>query len=190
MAKTKTEPKIEIITRCMRTGMQCPCGRLIGIVTDCDPPLFYDQNKWEVPVTHCPACNTLLTLDMLVPSGIVQPNPMVEVLRILARRGRLIREQEERELAARKASSVSPSEVPLERSADDAPNQPPQATTVPPLDLPSFRFLVAALPYPALFFTVSGAHLYGFPSSDSDVARSADESPGTRRFPAALAPGR
>ncbi len=149
--------------------MMCPCGRMIGIDRDCDPPAFYDQNKLEAPVTHCPACNALLTLDMLVHSGIVQPNPMVEVLRILARRGRLIREQEERELAARKESSVSPSEVPLERSGDDAPNQPTKATTIPPLDLSSFRFLVAALPNSKLFFTVSGAHLYGFPSPDSDV---------------------
>ncbi len=149
--------------------MHCPCGRPIGVETSCDPPLFYDQNDLHTPVTHCPACNALITMDMLVYKNPLPYDPVVEALRILARRGRQIREQEERELTARKASSVSPSEVPLERSGDDAPNQPTQAITVPSLDLPSFRFLVAALPYSALFFTVSGAHLYGFPSPDSDV---------------------
>ena len=29
--------------------------------------------------------------------------------------------------------------------------------------------LIEALPYPLLFASVSGAHLYGFPSPDSDV---------------------
>ena len=29
--------------------------------------------------------------------------------------------------------------------------------------------VVADQPYPLLFLTVSGAHLYGFPSEDSDV---------------------
>jgi predicted nucleotidyltransferase len=37
------------------------------------------------------------------------------------------------------------------------------------LDLASFRAAVQQLPYSALFATVSGAHLYGFPSPDSDV---------------------
>ena len=29
--------------------------------------------------------------------------------------------------------------------------------------------IVAAQPYPLLFATISGAHLYGFPSPDSDI---------------------
>src|SRR6476661_6654989 len=29
--------------------------------------------------------------------------------------------------------------------------------------------IVAAQPYPLLFVTISGAHLYGFPSPDSDI---------------------
>ncbi len=33
---------------------------------------------------------------------------------------------------------------------------------------PRLRRTVAAQPYPALFATVSGAHLYGLPSPDSD----------------------
>jgi hypothetical protein len=37
------------------------------------------------------------------------------------------------------------------------------------LDLPSLRRLVETLNYRPLFVTVSGAHLYGFSSSDSDV---------------------
>ncbi len=36
------------------------------------------------------------------------------------------------------------------------------------LDDPRLREAVAAHPYPLLFATVSGAHLYGFPSADSD----------------------
>lgn len=36
-----------------------------------------------------------------------------------------------------------------------------------PLD-PRLLRIVAAQPYPLLFFTISGAHLYGFPSPDSD----------------------
>ena len=38
-----------------------------------------------------------------------------------------------------------------------------------PLDLASLRSAVGRLPYPPLFVTVSGAHLYGFPSPDSDI---------------------
>ena len=38
-----------------------------------------------------------------------------------------------------------------------------------PLDLTILQPLAALLPGPALFLTVSGAHLYGFPSPDSDV---------------------
>src|SRR6266480_3326812 len=33
---------------------------------------------------------------------------------------------------------------------------------------PRLRRIVAAQPYPLLFATISGAHLYGFPSADSD----------------------
>jgi uncharacterized protein len=33
---------------------------------------------------------------------------------------------------------------------------------------PRLHRIVAALPYPLLFATISGAHLYGFPSPDSD----------------------
>src|SRR3982751_5097569 len=33
---------------------------------------------------------------------------------------------------------------------------------------PSLHRIVAAQPYPLLFATISGAHLYGFPSPDSD----------------------
>ncbi|WP_310376843.1 nucleotidyltransferase domain-containing protein [Catenuloplanes atrovinosus] len=37
------------------------------------------------------------------------------------------------------------------------------------LDLAELRAITAGQPYPLLFVTVSGAHLYGFPSRDSDV---------------------
>ena len=37
-----------------------------------------------------------------------------------------------------------------------------------PTDDPRLREAVAAHPYPLLFATISGAHLYGFPSADSD----------------------
>ena len=37
------------------------------------------------------------------------------------------------------------------------------------LDLPSLRRHVESLDYSPLFVTVSGAHLYGFPSPDSDI---------------------
>jgi len=37
------------------------------------------------------------------------------------------------------------------------------------LDLAELRAIVAEEPYPLVFATVSGAHLYGFPSRDSDV---------------------
>src|SRR5579859_1543647 len=33
---------------------------------------------------------------------------------------------------------------------------------------PRLRLIAAAQPYPLLFVTISGAHLYGFPSPDSD----------------------
>src|SRR5947207_5148143 len=33
---------------------------------------------------------------------------------------------------------------------------------------PRLNSIVAAQPYPLIFATVSGAHLYGFPSADSD----------------------
>ena len=33
---------------------------------------------------------------------------------------------------------------------------------------PRLQTIVAAQPYPLLFATISGAHLYGFPSPDSD----------------------
>jgi len=38
-----------------------------------------------------------------------------------------------------------------------------------PSDLPAVRTAVENHPYPLAFVTVSGAHLYGFPSADSDV---------------------
>lgn len=37
------------------------------------------------------------------------------------------------------------------------------------VDVPGLREVVAEQPYQLLFATVSGAHLYGFPSADSDV---------------------
>ncbi len=37
------------------------------------------------------------------------------------------------------------------------------------LDLPALRAVAAAHSYPLLFATVSGAHLYGFPSRNSAV---------------------
>ncbi|MEU8222163.1 nucleotidyltransferase domain-containing protein [Kribbella sp. NPDC048915] len=37
------------------------------------------------------------------------------------------------------------------------------------LDYAELRTIVGEQPYPLLFATVSGAHLYGFPSRDSDV---------------------
>ena len=37
------------------------------------------------------------------------------------------------------------------------------------LDRKALRQLVEGQPYRSLFVTVSGAHLYGFPSPDSDV---------------------
>ena len=37
------------------------------------------------------------------------------------------------------------------------------------VDLAAMRRLVEGLDYRPLFVTVSGAHLYGFPSADSDV---------------------
>lgn len=37
------------------------------------------------------------------------------------------------------------------------------------LDYPELRAIIAGQPYRLLFATVSGAHLYGFPSRDSDV---------------------
>src|SRR5437899_1473696 len=42
-------------------------------------------------------------------------------------------------------------------------NRPPLVTIDPRL-----HHIVAAQPYPLLFATISGAHLYGFPSPDSD----------------------
>ena len=36
---------------------------------------------------------------------------------------------------------------------------------------PRLRAIAAAQPYPLVFATVSGAHLYGFPSPDSDHDR-------------------
>jgi predicted nucleotidyltransferase len=37
------------------------------------------------------------------------------------------------------------------------------------LDYAELRTIMGEQPYPLLFATVSGAHLYGFPSRDSDV---------------------
>jgi predicted nucleotidyltransferase len=37
------------------------------------------------------------------------------------------------------------------------------------LDYPELRGIVSDQPYNLSFATVSGAHLYGFPSKDSDV---------------------
>jgi hypothetical protein len=37
------------------------------------------------------------------------------------------------------------------------------------LDYAELRDIMGEQPYPLLFATVSGAHLYGFPSRDSDV---------------------
>ena len=41
--------------------------------------------------------------------------------------------------------------------------------TLGKLDPTTLQPIVQALPYPPLFVTISGAHLYGFPSPDSDV---------------------
>ncbi|AVT32807.1 nucleotidyltransferase [Plantactinospora sp. BC1] len=45
----------------------------------------------------------------------------------------------------------------------------PPAPDLTRLDPAALRDVVADQPYPLLFATVSGAHLYGFPSRDSDV---------------------
>jgi uncharacterized protein len=37
-----------------------------------------------------------------------------------------------------------------------------------PTHEPRLRPIISAQPYPLLFVTISGAHLYGFPSPDSD----------------------
>ena len=37
--------------------------------------------------------------------------------------------------------------------------------------VPLLHRIVAAQPYPLLFATISGAHLYGFPSPDSDFGQ-------------------
>jgi predicted nucleotidyltransferase len=44
---------------------------------------------------------------------------------------------------------------------------PPVSINMPHID-PRLQRIVAAQPYPLLFATISGAHLYGFPSPDSD----------------------
>ena len=60
------------------------------------------------------------------------------------------------------------------------------------LDLAGLRPVVAEQPYPMVFATVSGAHLYGFPSRDSDVdlrgvyVLPAEEVVGLRRGPETL----
>jgi len=41
--------------------------------------------------------------------------------------------------------------------------------TLDKLDPTTLQPIVQALPYPPLFVTISGAHLYGFPSPASDV---------------------
>jgi len=68
----------------------------------------------------------------------------------------------------------------------------PAAPDVTRLDPARVRAVVAEQPYPLLFATVSGAHLYGFPSRDSDVdlrgahLLPAAEVVGLRRGPATL----
>jgi predicted nucleotidyltransferase len=60
------------------------------------------------------------------------------------------------------------------------------------VDVPELREVVAEQPYRLLFATVSGAHLYGFPSADSDVdlrgvhLLPADEVVGLRHGPETL----
>lgn len=60
------------------------------------------------------------------------------------------------------------------------------------LDLAELRAVAADHPYPLVFATVSGAHLYGFPSRDSDVdlrgvhLLPAEEVVGLRRGPETL----
>ena len=60
------------------------------------------------------------------------------------------------------------------------------------VDVPGLREVVAEQPYQLLFATVSGAHLYGFPSADSDVdlrgvhLLPADEVVGLRHGPETL----
>lgn len=191
MAKSKTKPNQKLELRGM-VGKQCSCGYVIGVETTCDPPLFYDQGDWNAPVTHCPVCNTLLTVEMLVYSE-EQKKALAKAYRVLLRRGRQVRERRERELAASTTSTMHSLDVSPEQSSDDAPGQsteepttalpdvsllqstddetehPVSAPTAPPLHLLPFTPIAATLPGPALFLTVSGAHLYGFPSPDSDV---------------------
>jgi len=167
LAKSRTQPDQKLEFRGV-VGKQCPCGYAIGVETTCDPPLFYDRGDLNAPVTHCPACNTLLTADMLVFSKEFE-DAIVEALRILARRGRQIREQRERELAASATPTSLPLDVPPEQSGDDEAAPPVSTFITPPLDVTPLQPLAATLPGPALFLTVSGAHLYGFPSPDSDI---------------------
>jgi hypothetical protein len=50
------------------------------------------------------------------------------------------------------------------------------------IDVPDWSAeIVAALPYPAVFATVSGAHLYGFASVDSDDPGGTSCAPGDWR---------
>lgn len=112
--------------------MHCPCGRPIGVETTCDPPLFYDQNDLYTPVTHCPACNALITMDMLVCKNTLPYDPVVEALRVLARRGRYLREQEERELAARNVSMTAPLDEATVQSGNDEPGQTSEDTLCAP----------------------------------------------------------
>jgi len=170
----------------------CPCRHSIGVETVCDPPRFYDQHDWNAPVTHCPACNALLTVDMLVYSE-EQEEVFAKAYAYLMqrRRVRLARTKLERE--AKKESEAGPLDAFSVQSADDAPGQTAEehtkalpdapllhssgdetehlidTPTTPPLDLLPFTPLAATLPGTALLLTVSGAHLYGFPSTDSDV---------------------
>ena len=101
----------------------CPCGHSIGVETVCDPPRFYDQHDWNAPVTHCPACNALLTVDMLVYSE-EQEEVFAKAYAYLMqrRRVRLAREKLERE--AKEKLEAGRLCVPLEQSGNDAPGQP------------------------------------------------------------------
>jgi len=74
----------------------CSCGHQIGVVTAYDPPRFYNQNDWNTPATHCPACNTLLTVDKLTYSE-EQRKALAEVYTFLLQRGRLRLTQEKLE---------------------------------------------------------------------------------------------
>jgi len=69
---------------------------------------------------------------MLVYKNTLPYDPVVEALRVLARHGRQLREQEERELAARSASMTAPLHEATVQSGDDEPGKPVEDTLCAP----------------------------------------------------------